>query len=119
VKVYFLCYLPLTPGSATCAGSDSGIYCGLCEVKATVDQLSAKRSRKALINNNTLFLLFKYFIPFEVVLSFMHLILLISLTNPQFTFVFSPLFYVFNTAYLKTTSAALTMKNLLINSLMN
>jgi len=59
VKVYFLSYLPLTPGSATCVGSDSGICCGLCEVKATADQLSAKRSRKPLINNKILFWLFK------------------------------------------------------------
>jgi hypothetical protein len=55
LKVYFLSYLPLTPGSATCAGSDSGIYCGLCEVKATVHQLSAKPSRKPVINNKKLF----------------------------------------------------------------
>jgi hypothetical protein len=54
LKVYFLSYPPLTPGSATCAGSDSGIYCGLCEVKATVDHLSAKPSPKPLINNNKL-----------------------------------------------------------------
>jgi hypothetical protein len=63
VKVYFLSYLPLTPGTATGVRSDSKICCGFCEVKATADQLSAKRSRKPIINNKKLFLLFKYFFP--------------------------------------------------------
>jgi len=89
VKVYLLSYLPLTPDSTPCEGSDSGIYCGVCEFKATIDQLSATRSRKPLINNNKLFLLFKYFIPFEFLLHFKPLFLLISVTIPQFTFVFS------------------------------
>jgi hypothetical protein len=94
VKVYFLSYLLLTPGRATCAGSDSGIYCGLCEVKATVDQLSATGSPKPLINNNKLLLLIKYFILFEFLLLFKHLILLISLTTPQFTFAFFPFLFI-------------------------